>query len=366
MNAFCLSIHAEYHCRHEGACCETWTVPAEPRVIELVAARHVTPGRANGPLFVLSRKSDARNGAMDIARDNNGHCVFFEQDAGRLCVIHKEAGSDALPSACRHFPRTFLRDRRGTFVSLSHFCPTAASLLARSLPLHIVEALPPLMLDEPIEGLDARDALPPLLRPGVLCDLEGYAAWERAAIGVFARSDVTWRQALEWIASATERVRDWRPGTGPLVDHVLVAFAAPGAGRAPSLADHRLLEVIWRLAQRGGSNGRRAIDGFEERSDERVGLAFERYDAAMKNFLAARLFANWIAYQGRGLRSIVHWIRAAAALVRHHALRRTLDSGRATTAEDFTEAIRMTDLLLLHGIDTQNFADAVRPVEEAA
>ena len=37
----------------------------------------------------------------------------------------------------------------------------------------------------------------------------------------------------------------------------------------------------------------------------------------MKNYLAARVFANWIAYQGRGLRSIVEWLRTCAAIVRH-------------------------------------------------
>ncbi len=126
MAAFCLSIHARYQCRHAGACCQNWTLPAEPHVVEFVKQRGLRPRGVTGPLFVSSRKPDPRDGAMDIARDNNGVCVFFEHDAGRLCVIHREAGIDALPSACRHFPRKFLRDGRGTFISLSHFCPTAA------------------------------------------------------------------------------------------------------------------------------------------------------------------------------------------------------------------------------------------------
>jgi hypothetical protein len=83
----------------------------------------------------------------------------------------------------------------------------------------------------------------------------------------------------------------------------------------------------------------------------------------MKNYVAARIFANWIAYQGRGLRSIVQWGRAAAALVRHHTLRRMLDSGGSPGPDDVIEAIRMADLLLLHVIDTQAFARAVAPIE---
>jgi hypothetical protein len=103
----------------------------------------------------------------------------------------------------------------------------------------------------------------------------------------------------------------------------------------------------------------RPIDEFDRLWNERIGRAFTTYDTAMKNFLAARLFASWIAYQGRGLRSIVYWVRAAAALVRQRALRRALESNQPTTLGDFTEAVRATDLLLLHTIDTQAFAHAV-------
>ena len=55
-----------------------------------------------------------------------------------------------------------------------------------------------------LEGLDARDALPPLLRPGMLTDLDGYDAWEQRAIGVLARGDLTAEQALARIERATQ------------------------------------------------------------------------------------------------------------------------------------------------------------------
>ena len=65
--------------------------------------------------------------------------------------------------------------------------------------------------------------------PGLLCDLEGYDAWERACIATFARSDLGWRTSLDHIAAATERVRRWEPG------RMLVAVAGGGrfATRAP-------------------------------------------------------------------------------------------------------------------------------------
>jgi hypothetical protein len=300
---------------------------------------------------------------MDIARDNNGSCVFFEQDGGRLCVIHRDAGVEALPSACRHFPRQFLRDARGTFVSLSHFCPTAATLLVGSPPLDVVDATP-LMVGEPIEGLDAREALPPLLRPGLLCDLEGYAAWEGAVIAVLGRADIGWQTALDRIAAATEGVRAWRPGTCSLAKHVAAAFESDAERRAaPSLSQEELVTIVWRLTKGRVPNDIAPIEGFEDRWREHVGHIFDRYDAAMKNFIAARLFANWVAYQGRGLRSVVQWTRAAGALVRHQALRRALDSGQPPRPDDFIEAVRMADLLLVHVVDTQAFAQAVAPLE---
>ncbi len=300
---------------------------------------------------------------MDVARDNNGRCVFFEQDGGRLCIIHRDAGVDALPSACRHFPRRFLRDPRGTFVSLSHFCPTAATLLVGSPPLDVVDGAG-LIVQEPIEGLDAREALPPLLRPGLLCDLEGYASWERAAITVLARPDIGWQEALDRIAAATERVREWRPGMRSLASHVASVFEnGPGDTASPSLSQEQLVNMVWRLTEGRVPSDIEPVDAFEDRWGEHVGNTFDRYDTPMKKFIAARLFANWVAYQGRGLRSIVQWARAAAALVRHHALRRALDSGRPPGPDDFIEAVRMADLLLLHVIDTQQFARAVAPLE---
>ena len=316
----------------------------------------------NGPLFVSSRKPDSRDG-MDVARDNNGSCVFFEQDGGRLCVIHRDAGADALPSACRHFPRTFLRDSRGTFVSLSHFCPTAATLLVGPAPLDVVDATA-LMIGEPIEGLDARDALPPLLRPGLLCDAEGYSAWERAAIAELGRADIGWQAALDRIAAATEGVRMWQPGRRSLASHVKAVFENEAEHvTAPSLSQEELVMLVWRLTEGRVPNDIAPLDAFEDRWREHAGHAFDRYDAPMKNYIAARLFANWIAYQGRGLRSVVQWVRAAGALVRHHALRRALEFGRPPRPDDFIEAVRMADLLLLHVIDTQAFARAVAPIE---
>src|SRR6476469_3443404 len=108
MPLLCLTLHAGYGCRRSGACYEQWTVSAEPRVIELVAARKIGV-EAGGALFVSSGEFGS---PAAVARRPDGSCVFFDRSAGRVCVIHREAGASALPEACRHFPRRFLRDGR--------------------------------------------------------------------------------------------------------------------------------------------------------------------------------------------------------------------------------------------------------------
>jgi hypothetical protein len=98
------------------------------------------------------------------------------------------------------------------------------------------------------------------------------------------------------------------------------------------------------------------IDHFDRTWAHLVAPSFDRFETPMKNYMAARVFANWIAYQGRGLRTIVEWLRTCAAVVRHYLLRRAIQAGCPPSIDDFVEAVRMADLLLLHTIDTQAFA----------
>lgn len=368
MPAFCLALHAGYRCRHAGACCRTWPVAAEPHVVEVVRAGNLRRAGVEGPLFLPAGDGTG----WRAARDREGRCVFFDEARGRVCVIHESAGPAALPTACRHFPRVMRRDPRGTCISLSHFCPTAASLLLDSADVSVVEARPPLRIEEPIEGLDAREALPPLLRPDMLTDLEGYDAWERAALATFGREDVTWAQALDRIAVATEDVRRWRPGRGTLAGRVEAAFGSGAAAvRAPGPAFQEAASFQEAMLERTRAIGGRwiaedlaPIEAFEARWAEVVAPAFEGFDRAMKNYLAARLFGNWIAYQGRGLRSVVEWLRTCAAAVRHYALKAGLTTGSRPALTDLIEAVRMSDLLLIHTLDTQAFARAVADVED--
>jgi len=364
VRVLCLDIHVDYRCRHSGACCESWTVPAEHEVVELVRARGLTPDSGGRPLFLSSIAADGRQ-AWAVARTDRGECVFFDSTGGRLCLIHRELGESALPSACRHFPRQVLHDARGTLISLSHFCPTAASTLLGAGTLSIVTAHAPLLLTSAMEGLDARDVLPPLIRPGLLCDMDGYDTWERAAVAVFAHTDNTYEQCLAELTEATELVREWRPGLTSLSVSVTEAFRQARIGcRDHSTFDVRLIERVAALTSNLTGGDVVGIPDFEGQWDRRIGRPGAWFDRGMKRYLGARLFGNWLAYQGRGLRSIVEWLRTCAAVVRHFALQRVMDSEQPFDEPAFVEAVRSADLLLLHVLDSAMFARTVAEIEE--
>ena len=397
---FCLRMHAAYRCRHAGACCRAdWEIPAETHVLSAVDASNLRRSAAGRALMA------GLVGAAEVfvPRRSDRTCMFFEPRASGSCAIHREAGEDALPSACRHFPRELLIDPRGTFVSLSHYCPTAAGLLQTVDALEVVEAVPPLRIGGPIEGLDARDALPPLVRPGILGDLEGYAAWEAEGLAAFARADLTAGEALDCVEALTGIVREWRPGASSLRD--AVAGASPqlrpsfdpaqtrveagsklgrswvGAGSKPGRSRVGAGSKLGRSSAGAAGGGPETLAGrfapliAQHIPEEAFPIA--DYEArwaplvegqadvelVMKNYLAARLFANWIAYQGQGLRTIVEWLRACHAVIRNEIALRCMESRRSATVADALAGAGRADLLLVHTIDSQKFADAVADAE---
>jgi hypothetical protein len=231
---FWLNFHLSYQCRHSGACCKAgWPIPIEAdRVLEL-----------------------GQSGTLP--QDETGACVFYN---GR-CTVYEHR-----PASCVHFPYVCLIDARGVHVTLSHYCPTAASLLFEHRgPIAIVEGPPPIAGLEIPEGLDARESLPPLRGPGVLMSSDEFSEWEKREL-------------------------------------TSLAALAGGAMFAPVI---------------------------------------ERY-------LAARLFASWAAYQGDGITAIREAVRHAHERLQAEITTVCREAGRALDARLLLEAIRQTDLYLLH------------------
>jgi len=256
-----LSFQRDYACRHSGACCTAgWIEP-----------------------------------------DESGRCRFHDRHPGGGCTIQRQHGHDVLPRACQQFPRVATLSPLGTSVTLSAFCPTAASLLFDDEPFGIVDAPDP----RAIEGLDARAVLPPLLREGMLMDWEAVARWEQLAVETLSahRHDVD--RALAIVEGASMQViESWTPAEGALPDALTAAFGRAGeSGGAGHMPDCRA-----------------------------------RLNAALSRYYASHAFACWPMYNGEGIRGALGWLVKA----------RTALEDERRSATDLKEAFRQADLRLRH------------------
>lgn len=298
--AKCLSFHSAYRCHQSGVCCSAgWTIPFDLAELQTVGAL---------PLAAGTIQQTATGGSALLER---GRCTFLEEDSGgtHACEIHRVGGHAALPLTCRMFPRIVLHDTRGTFISLSHFCPTAVSMLFEDGPAAaIVDAPAALEGSDPLDGLNARDVWPPLLRPGLMMDLDSYGTWERLAVELLTREGIPARASLDALQAVTVPITAWTPASEVPLEHVVRdAFARV----APATA------------------------------------VLASFEIAVKRWLAARLFGTWIGYQGNGLQTVVRYLRAC------------LDVFHVELARDGVarEAIRRADRLIVHESSSQQLAN---------
>jgi hypothetical protein len=335
LRTFALSFHAKYRCASSGACCTSgWDIAVEPDVEARVRA---APGLPPG--------LRSEQGRTLLAYDAAGRCAFFE--TGRTCSIHRRLGHEALPVSCRLFPRVCLLAPRGVSISLSHYCPTAASLLFDDpgAPAIVADAFP---AAAHYEGLDAREGPPPLLRPGVWLGWDGHDRWERHVVTTLGR-DLEPAQALDRLAVQAEAARAWaidRGAFGPFLDRVLEA--TPGAASAAP-PDEALVAIVDAAvpARHRQPRGWAPV----------VSLA--PFADPVRRYLAARAFGAWVAIQGQGLRTTVLALRAALAVLGREAALVCAEAGRRPDRALLTEAFRRSDLLLVHLASPEAFAQAL-------
>lgn len=369
-SVFALSIHADYKCQNSGVCCSTgWDVPVEVPIYhslqEALAAGlvHTSPEAGERHPFIVEPDLPEDVGAMFEVTDE-GRCVFFDR-SDHLCIVHRDLGDEALPATCRHFPRIAVRDRRGTSITLSHFCPTAASMLFRDLPVYVVEH-PPAFPPNDYEGLMVEDdAFPPLLTPSMLMDLEGYSAWERHMVAGCAQ---TWRQPEPVLATLMRDARvlgRWKPGVRTLVEAVAdlprdVVDAELPANLEVSLERHR--EVVKAMPEdlRPESD---EID-LDEAYRQHVRRTWSQYCGPINRYLAGKAFASWSAYQGRGVATIVRGLEAALAIVRVEASRECRNAGHELDPARLLQAFRSADFALNHLAVGEDLIEAWAVAEE--
>jgi Fe-S-cluster containining protein len=363
---YALSIHVDYRCHQSGVCCTSdWDVPVElplyHSLADALAHGRIRPASDPQPGdTVLLKGEDLPDdaGAM-VARTVTGDCVFYHRGSG-LCVVHRDAGELQLPATCRHFPRIAVRDWRGTFISLTHYCPTAADMLFRDdVPLEIV-ADPAGFPPSDYEGLRVDpEAWPPLLHPNMLMDLEAYSAWERHMIARCADGRLSPESVVATLERDARLLRTYRPGAGSLLDAI---GGLPGepiiAAPVSTLESSLLLHAQIMSAVPDDMRPEPDEDGLHEAFARGVAPEWGTWPAPLRRYLAAKAFANWTAYQGRGVLAIVRGLGAALALVRVEASRECRNAGRRMDAELLKQAFRAADFVLNHIAVGEDLAEA--------
>ena len=245
-------------------------------------------------------------------------------------------------------------DPRGVFVSLSHVCPTAASLLFADCddPFALVSEGPLLTPDLRWEGLDARDALPPQLSA-------------RGAVGLARARPMGERRATRprarFARECPARAPDRRGAAGRLA-----AIRRPGARGRGRTRDRRRARGrggrgrtrdrtagLARTAVGAGWVGGPAGSGTSRRAIDRdlVVSGWRALDQAVGRFLAARAIANWTGYHAASARPWVRSLEAAYAVLRVECARQSAASNRPLDRALFTAAAADADRLLVHRVD---------------
>ena len=369
---FALAWQADWRCGRSGACCTAgWPIPVETEVAESLGAglrdgRLQPPGERDEALL-LERRADLGPGlAALLGRDEQRACRLFDRAGGRACALHRDLGQAALPVACRLFPRVCLLEPHGVSVSLSHFCPTVAARLFddQGAPEGIVADPPAFPRGALYEGLDARAALPPLLRPDALLGWEGQRAFERHAVAALTGERGPVEGTLLRLAARAEEARAWRVERGPLDEWLARALERPAAPEAaPAWAGttprELLAHVRASLVLPAGELG----DGLHGEAAPPPG--WEGFERPLRRFLAGHAFAAWVAHQGRGLRTRVLALLAVLAVARARAARACARAGQGLDPGRLREALRETDLLLRHLSAPEELARRLSAVEEA-
>ena len=346
-----LAMHAGYRCRHAGVCCtEDWTIPVDAarhaQLTQALGDRRLQPEQRAGRYFLPL----AHSGEAAVLARIGRSCAFFEPGRGRLCAVHRTFGHDAIPTACQHFPRVVTMDPRGMFVSLSHVCPTAGSLLhePHADPFAIVNAGAVIGDNRTWAGLDATGALPPQVNEGALWDWEGLSAWESCVLGCLGLEQP--EAALAAAAHAAARLSDWSPARGRLADCVDRAFEDAPRARAP-------IDVV-RLdaSAREAAGSARAIDPVTHGRFASTESAWRTFAPQVARYVAARTVASEVAYHALDARALSRWLDTTYAVLRVEVARLGTDDGRALQPAAISAAAAGADRLLVHGIDAARLA----------
>jgi hypothetical protein len=92
---------------------------------------------------------------------------------------------------------------------------------------------------------------------------------------------------------------------------------------------------------------------------------WDEFRPPLNRYLAAKAFATWSAYKGRGLATIVRGLDAAVALVRVESARHCRAAGHGLDADLLLESFRAADFLLNHLATGEALAELWSAAEDA-
>jgi hypothetical protein len=276
--------------------------------------------------------------------------MHFDRES-RLCAVHRDHGEDMVPASCYQFPRRALIDDRGTFVTLSNFCPTAATLLCEhEEPVSIVQS-PAAFADERVyEGLDARGQWPPLVKPGLLFDLESYSRWELFIVGTLA-GETSLTGAFSRIAQAAERIRSWTPACGEFNACTVRAIETRSTdSMAPDIYARLRTADVYETLRRFVPEGLTpppSPPGTSAALEGDWGVETQ----AVRRYLASKAFGSWSAYEGYGIRTLIAELMVSELVLKVEWERACGKTRPSLARQPMIEAIRQSDLFLIHLID---------------
>jgi hypothetical protein len=198
-----------------------------------------------------------------------------------------------------------------------------------------------------------------------MADVGSYTAWERHMVARCADETLSPESIVATLERDASVVRKVSPVTGEAIANAIERLPVDGvdapvpAGLDPSLAYY--LEVLRAIPDewRPEADTRDLVECYQRH----VANQWTGFDAPLRRYLAAKAFASWTAYQGRGFLTIVRGLEAALALVRVEAVRRCRDAARALDAELLFEAFREADFSLNHLASGDELAEAWSKVE---
>jgi hypothetical protein len=188
----------------------------------------------------------------------------------------------------------------------------------------------------------------------MLMDFDGYAAWESCAVELLDSAGRDAGAALSALDAMTREIRGWSPGGESLRDVVTRAMRSGPEGPVTDGPEEDIRRHA--LAVASVPRGLEATSGDELIALRHPGLwvVWREFDAVIRRYLAAKVFASWWPYLGLDLVAVVSAIRVHAAVLRV-SLGRRLVRGEAG-ARALREAIRDTELLMVHVSDSRALA----------